>query len=760
MQNKAIGKLLAKENITIQHGNYHTAWFDIKNRTLGLPSWADNGKDVYDLLIGHEVGHALYTPFEGWHDSPEKLEGCPRSYINVIEDARIEKLVRREYPGLVGPFLRGYKKLSEDNFFGDLEDLDFDEIKLIDKINLKSKLGRAIDVPFNAEEKALFDRAMQNETFEDVIALVRDVLAYTKENQEELMQPPEVEDQEEMISDDSDDYDYQPPQGHDDMDSMNSGETESENAPSTKTEEESEGESSSSTDETQSSSQEDVESPTLSDSPQHNRDEDFSITDEIFRSKESGLIERDNSGLQTLYSNGISKDIIDVCVIDHKTLAEDRIIQAKSSNTLESCKDKFNVYMKDTRKNVNFAVKEFEMRKAAHQWQRATTAKSGSLDVNKVHSYKYNEDIFARVTSLANSKNHGMMMIVDYSGSMSESMPQVLDQLMHLVSFCKAVNIPFEVYAFTTGNRRLIEKDRYSSHEINGDDPRNVAIDAHNAMVNKNRKLFKDASLDVDDLSMPLLVSSDLKKAEYMTAMHNLFAKMDSDYWYNDFQSKFEDWGSTPLNHALIVSHTLVKRFKLKHGIEKMNFVCLTDGDTNRLNVYQDRKLQDYKDCDISYGMNGLNIKVEGKNVKLDNVGKSGTKNLLENLRKRYNTNNLGFFMADDNRHFYNRVHAAIEDNRKSNDYIDYYSEEWNDLKKSANTEYRHNKCVVKEKTLGYNEYYIIKGGKKLTAQGDEAMNDITSDNTTAQVRNAFRKQAKSKKKNKVLLTRFGKAVA
>ena len=51
MQNKTIGNLLAKENITIQHGNYHTAWFDIKNRTLGLPTWADNGKDVYDLLI-------------------------------------------------------------------------------------------------------------------------------------------------------------------------------------------------------------------------------------------------------------------------------------------------------------------------------------------------------------------------------------------------------------------------------------------------------------------------------------------------------------------------------------------------------------------------------------------------------------------------------------------------------------------------------------------------------------------------------------
>ncbi|MGB1036985.1 MAG: hypothetical protein ACPGYQ_07150, partial [Candidatus Puniceispirillales bacterium] len=80
-----LAKLLAKENITVQYGNYQTAWFDIKDRILGLPQWKDMGNDVTDLLIGHEVGHALFTPFEGWHDSPEKLEGCPRSYINVIE---------------------------------------------------------------------------------------------------------------------------------------------------------------------------------------------------------------------------------------------------------------------------------------------------------------------------------------------------------------------------------------------------------------------------------------------------------------------------------------------------------------------------------------------------------------------------------------------------------------------------------------------------------------------------------------------------
>ena len=62
--NSSLPKLLAKENIDIRHGNYKTPWFDIKNRVLGLPMWKDMGKDVYDLFVGHEVGHALIDVYQ------------------------------------------------------------------------------------------------------------------------------------------------------------------------------------------------------------------------------------------------------------------------------------------------------------------------------------------------------------------------------------------------------------------------------------------------------------------------------------------------------------------------------------------------------------------------------------------------------------------------------------------------------------------------------------------------------------------------
>ena len=88
-QKSVLARLLANENITVQQGNFKTAFFDVENRVLGLPLWKEMSADVYDLLVGHEVGHALYTP------SVDKIQikGVPFAYVNVIEDIRIEKKV-------------------------------------------------------------------------------------------------------------------------------------------------------------------------------------------------------------------------------------------------------------------------------------------------------------------------------------------------------------------------------------------------------------------------------------------------------------------------------------------------------------------------------------------------------------------------------------------------------------------------------------------------------------------------------------------
>ena len=701
--NSSLPKLLAKENITIRHGNYKTPWFDIKNRVLGLPMWKDMGKDIYDLFVGHEVGHALETPYEGWHDSPEKLQGCPRSYINVIEDARIERKIKSRYPGLVGPFSRAYATLFTDNFFG-TDEHDVRTLRIIDKINLQAKVGSHIDIEFNDEEQVFMDRANTTEDFQEVLELVKDIVAYDKTQEEEEEEKPETQTQ---TNDDSDD-DFEENEG--DSSSSDDGNTseKDENAPS----------STSADDEDED---EDAQDPMFGQG--HGGKE--AVTDQAFRKNESSLVDLEDDQYQTLHIEDINKVLRKKIVVDYKQLKAERDerlidLHAEIVEELANSDAAFPKYMKDAKRSVGIAVKEFEMRKAATQWQKATTAKTGVIDVNKLYSYRTNEDIFKQTTRLHDAKNHGMMMLIDYSGSMYESLPKVLEQLIHLVLFCKQVNIPFDVYAFTTGNREL----DYAKLRSEG--------------------LLFDGDLDLDDISMPLLTSSKLKKSDFIDSIKALHARACSASWIQrSVIGRSEEFGSTPLNQALIVAHHLIKEFKAKNQIEKMNLIVFSDGDANRVHSYSDSSMSDNKIPNRG-SWRGVTMMIDGRLVNTSG-GNDITRSLLNNIRKRLDTTTIGFFMADDNRMF----------NHKIDDVSPVFSE---DARRNAQKEYRKNKCVVRKDVIGYNEFYLVKGGNNLDVANDDF--EVSADQTKGQMANAFKKFSKSKKQNKVLMTTFGRAVA
>lgn len=700
--NSSLPKLLAKENITIRHGNYQTPWFDIKNRVLGLPLWKDMGKDVYDLFVGHEVGHALETPYEGWHDSPEKLAGCPRSYINVIEDARIERKVKARYPGLVGPFARAYAKLFDDNFFGTDNIDDLSKLKVIDKINLQAKVGAHLNLEFNDQEQEFLDRANSTEDFQEVLELVKDIVAYDKTQEEEEPEPesdePENENDEGAESEESD--------------SSNDGEGDQEN------QEETDSPSVGSDDSEEEEDDSEQE-------PQKGAGGDVSITDEAFRANESSLLDVDQNGDQILVVEDINKTVKKRIVIPYAEVKKQREDSQKNLHSsqvkeIEMAELDFPKAIKDIKRNVAIAVKEFEMRKAATQWAKASIAKTGVIDVNKLHAYRTNDDIFKQTTRLYDAKSHGMIMMIDYSGSMYDSLPHVLDQLIHLVLFCKQVNIPFDVYAFTTTN------------------------DALNFYNLRDEGLLLDGDMDLDNIALPLLTSSKLKKKDFDESVKALWLRSKVSQWTGrEMIGRIEDFGSTPLNQALVVAHDLVKEFKVKNQVEKMNLVILSDGESNSLQAYSDSKLQDNK-LETRGSYKGVNLIVDRKIVKAES-NRGVAQALLENISKRYATNTIGFFMADDNRMFNHKI-SQIHDS-------------WDDkFRNEANKEYRKNKCVVRKDALGYKEFYLIKGGNKLSTENDEF--GVTSDQTKNQMANAFKKYSKSKKQNKVLMTTFGRIVA
>ena len=169
-----LAKLLATEDIVVENRDVMTAQFDVDSRVLTLPKWKRASNSVYDMLVGHEVGHALYTPNV---DPPKDI---PHSFVNIVEDARIEKKMKQRYPGLSKSFYKGYKELSEEDFFC-IGDQDLRKMNLADRINLYYKIGKFVDIPFDTyEENVLVMRVDNVETFEDVCGLARDIYTYCK----------------------------------------------------------------------------------------------------------------------------------------------------------------------------------------------------------------------------------------------------------------------------------------------------------------------------------------------------------------------------------------------------------------------------------------------------------------------------------------------------------------------------------------------------------------------------------------------------
>ena len=171
-----LAKLLAQEDLIVEHRQVETAQFDVEKRILPLPMWEKAEASVIDMLIAHEVGHALYTPNE-W----DFVKEIPLSYVNVVEDVRIEKLMKRRYAGIVKTFYNGYKDINKKDFF-QLQFADLEEFALIDRINLFYKVGSFWDIPFNnAQEIAFRDECAVVETFDQVKDLARRIAKYQKE---------------------------------------------------------------------------------------------------------------------------------------------------------------------------------------------------------------------------------------------------------------------------------------------------------------------------------------------------------------------------------------------------------------------------------------------------------------------------------------------------------------------------------------------------------------------------------------------------
>ena len=700
-----LAKLLATEDLVVENRAVETASFNVETRVLTLPQWERASGTVYDMLVGHEVGHALFTPNQ---DPPKNI---PHQFVNVVEDARIEKLMKRKYMGLAKTFYNGYKELSDNDFFV-LEGEDLAKMNLADRANLWFKIGNYVDIPVkNDEEKEIIEMISKTETFADVIVVSEILYNYCKKAQEKV---GDTDTQVQQQQESEQEQQQQVPQNNgkegdvDDSSNQKTGET--------------------------SAGKPDVQNGSTDPSPKEPEVHTVNSLDEKLKDlignnqQEYTYVEVPKVNLDTIIA---PNDEIHYCIDDYFAEFAKR---KECSDVYSGADKKYQEFKKSAQKEVNYLVKEFECRKAADSYARATTARTGVLDCTKLHTYKYNEDLFKKVSVIPDGKNHGLVFVLDWSGSMANILDDTCKQLFNLIWFCRKVSIPFEVYAFTNEWKRSYfdyQKDEYV----------NVKLKPHYEK--------KDGLLSVDDsFTMMNILTSKVSGKEIEKQMINIWriAQYFSSHYCEYCIPDRLSLSGTPLNEALVSMHQILPKFQRENKLQKVQCIVLTDGEANPLTRHVE--VERNNGNDVYIGQRRLSPQTTFVRDR-----KLGTTYRVEGQWNKFT--DLVLCNLKDNFPSVNFIGIRVIASRDANNFIRNYTrnsiEEY--CKLQANWK-KERSFVIR--SSGYDAYIGISA----SALANDSEFDVDDGATKAKIKSAFVKSLKTKKLNKKVLGEFISLVA
>ena len=786
-------KLLAEEDVTVSYQKVATASFNPNTREVVLPIWKDKSESVMDMMSLHEVGHALYTPVDLIEKGFKKQ--VKHSFLNVLEDVRIEKMIQDKYLGSVRVFKKAYTELLEKDFFN-VNGKDLSKLNLIDRINMHYK--NVPNVPFSNDELEWVDKANQTKTSDDVLNLAIELQDWMKENQKDT-ESDEMFESDIIMPDtnESEDTDDENSES-DDSNSSENGDQESDNT-------DGDGDGNSDSDnkdsDTDNKSDDGKSSKNIeSDDKQEQKikgyakgagGEDFdgieATTDTNYQKKQYDAIDQDATEIEYL---NIPKVNVKEVIVDYKKvnkeLSEHYNSKTQGRKENERYMDFINkdiVRFKNEQKStISYMVKEFEMKKAADLYKRSTVSKTGTLNMDKLHSYSYNEDIFLKMNVEPGATNHGLVMFVDWSGSMHDNFYNTIKQTLNLVWFCERVKIPFEVYGFTNG---------YS----NRDD------------TIKNTKIQKRKQNDIiiNELRLLNMLSSRANKDEMNEGIRNIWAYANyfgmsqgqveevygkddrgyDRYLYPIYPHSDYQLHSTPLNHSIVAAMDVVPQFKKDYGLQKVHTVFLTDGSSNNIGYKYEWSMQDIRPYSERVDKEGKDIplpddyegdyqptsirdrcdritilkdpitnkkwtsKDTGGKYRYDNEFSYGgqTKILLSFLKERVPGMSVtNFFIAGRNRK------GTVS--RNDIEYIFGLSswDEYEEIKKIQKFIRKHNYAVCT--TSAWDEMYVLPGGEKLNISNDD-LSEVQPGAKKTELKRAFGKMSSGKKNSRPVLNKF-----
>ena len=773
---EGLAKLLAAENIRIEHHKVETAMFDVVNRILVLPIWVNAvEEDLYTLLVGHEVGHALFTPASVAND--KRLDNPVLKFLfNIVEDNRIERKMLKKYRGLVPVFCRGYEVM--------LGGVNLEKVNagnFIERLCAYNGLQyNGASVEFSADEVAFVNAMHKTESIEDAIRLTLMIYEYLKLEQQPPPPPQQSKGSEKSKSksskgekskgkskEDSDSEDDE------ESDSGSGAESDEEESDGEDTEDSGEDESSSDGDEdseeddgdssdsdSEDDSEEDEDSDDSSDGDgSSGDDEDEEEDDREYESSPSQTSKEEQSGdatqksTQRLSDEEVQKAIEDMLnseiieqlgnfqkeLIDQNASEQlylsapnvdlkdyvvpsahvvNRLLSYLDENSRKDSAKGLDEFRRKTSPVVSFLVQEFERKKRARSYERRQVSKTGIIDTNKLFSYRYNDEIFKAKTSVAKGKKHCMVFLLDLSSSMYGNIRGTIQQLLQLVSFCRKTNIQFEVYGIHTGCERwrngLSDKARNQNA---------LEVQAKSNQIYVNNGQFV----------LLQFLSSSMNRLESEKGLQALWIAAESNGYAIGLAP------STPLDEAALVLPALLEDAKKRYSADVMNVVWLTDGGANG-HLYYKGINDGYRGYSrqVNYGseihmFHPLTRRTY--NIAREDRTMGGSYATLKVMRKivhgHYQVRSLGFYVYNGSIEHYSRYAVgAYETNQFA--------------------QVTTNGGVVELKDIdAYESLFFIPGGASLNVDDDVSARNVASDP------NAMTETFRQFAKKRVILSKF-----
>ena len=463
-----------------------------------------------------------------------------------------------------------------------------------------------------------------------------------------------------------------------------------------------------------------------------------SITDKNYRNNEDQLYkDMDEWDREPSYMEFNSKEHkVSDCTIPYKQIINDINKEFQSSlneypnstDTLANSREYTQKFFDHNKNVINYMAKEFDMRKAADAYKKSMSAKTGEIDMSKIHQYLLKDDIFKRATIVPNGKNHGVIMLVDWSGSMYDAIRETYEQSIVLAMFCRRVGIPHRVFAFTDAWRGYTEAERENYRTTSG------------FQIKPGFKLLE-------------LFTDKMNKKDFFEAAVSMNANLESmcgGRYYGKAGDRFEasygyaynyGLGGTPLDESLMIIRDYIADFKHNYGIDKLQFVTLTDGDSFSIDGMRYGTSQFFHDR-----------RTKGTYIyKEDSSGyRGGTNNLLKWIEKTTGVDTVGFFICKNSHREFD--HAFDKFSGKY--------QEW-DVKSDAYKVFRKDGgfSVPTTEKSGYKEFYILNKKKMGIVSEDDTL-DVQVGASKQALKGAMKRMGNNKMSQRKILQHFVKKVA